>query len=267
MSLKKILEGKTIVLTRSEEQIKTSSLLLEGLGATVINFPVVEVIELQCEDFDSFFKAKQNFDYVVFASSNAVKYFFLKIRRLGIDLKVLNKKFVVSGKKTAETLSTYGFSASIIPSSFSAKGILKSFSEENLYNKIILLPRSLIGRDELQIGLQKLKADVKVFNIYNVIMPEASKTEQNIRSLLNANIDWYIFTSPSTFKNFLTITQAHSSQLNLKNKKIAVIGPTTKEVVEARGYNATIVPQEFTLDSIAKKISEYYQQNNDMELI
>lgn len=267
MSTKKILAGKTVVLTRSEEQSATSSLLFEELGATVINFPVVEVVELMCDDFDNFFKNNNRFDYIVFASSNAVKYFFLKIQRLGINLNDLNKKFVVSGKKTAETLSFYGFSASIIPSSFSAKGILKSFSEENLDDKIILLPRSLIGRDELQIGLQKLKANVKVFNIYNVIIPSATKTEQQIQYLLNTNIDWLIFTSPSTFKNFLTINQAYLSQLNLNNKNIAVIGPTTKEVVEASGYKVTIVPQEFTLNAIAKKISEYYQQNNNLELI
>jgi uroporphyrinogen-III synthase len=255
----KPLQNVTIVLTRSKEQTEESIKLFEDLGANVVGFPTVEYIPVENKAFDNFFVSKKKFDYLILTSANAVTYFFEKLSKLKVKLNRSEFKIVVTGKGTAKILSDYGFKTDIMPNEFSAKGIIKELSKYDFKNKTVVIPHSKIGRDELTKKLNVLGGVVKAFDIYDVTLPKKRKYDCKIGVLNKSKIDWFIFTSPSTFKNFLKIMNLKNINSYFLDKKIAVIGPTTKSEVVKSGLSIELMAEEYTMDGIVKSLINFYK--------
>jgi uroporphyrinogen-III synthase len=249
----------TVVLTRSEDKLERTSRLFEEYGLKVIWFPTSEYYEIENKEFDNFFLNQTDFDYLIFSSSNSVKFFFEKIIRLNIVLKKDKIKIVSVGRLTTETLSKYNFSVEIQPKEFNADGILSELRSSNLHEKKIVVPRSRLGRDELVEELISSGAEVNVFNIYDVRLPKENKNYRE--KLYKSNPDWFVFTSPSSFANFLKIMNLENGQDFFRSKKIAVIGPTTKNALERQNIQVDLMPKEYSLEGIAKEMFKLVNKN------
>jgi len=127
-----------------------------------------------------------------------------------------------------------------------------------LKNKVVFIPRSAIGREELPKGLKDLGAIIKSVPVYNVSLPSGDKMKQSLEVLNNSDPDLFIFTSPSTFENFLLIMGIKNPVGYLGKFDVAAIGPTTKEAIENKNVKVEILPDEFTIEGLIKKIIEYY---------
>ena len=139
------------------------------------------------------------------------------------------------------------------------KELWKSFPDYNLKDKVVFIPRSEIGREELPEGLEKLGAVIKAAPVYNVSIPPEDKMAKYIEILKNSKPDLFIFTSPSTFENFLEILKINNPVKYFKNYDVAAIGPTTRTAIESHYVNVNIIPKEYTLSGLAKAIVEYYK--------
>jgi uroporphyrinogen III methyltransferase/synthase len=73
----------------------------------------------------------------------------------------------------------------------------------------------------------------------------------------------FIFTSPSTFENFLQIADVKNPFQYFSKYDIAAIGPTTKEAIESKKVKVKILPDEFTIHGLTKKIVEYYSNHKE----
>ena len=72
----------------------------------------------------------------------------------------------------------------------------------------------------------------------------------------------FIFTSPSTFENFLQIASKLVGTNPVKyftGYDVAAIGPTTRAAIESRNVEVNIMPKEYTLEGLTKAIIEYYR--------
>ncbi|GAB6282943.1 MAG: uroporphyrinogen-III synthase [Ignavibacterium sp.] len=271
-----LLKGKTIVLTRSKDQIEESVKIFTELNVNVISFPVIDFIEIENKEFDDYFLSKQKFDYLIFTSANAVKFFLKKIEKLKINLTNYNFITAVVGKKTAEVCRQNNLNVNFIPTSFNAKDLINKFSNIEINGKIFVIPKSKIGREELIDELKKNNGIVKAFNVYDTVLPSQNDIEINIKKLNENKIDWFVFTSPSTFNNFIKIMNISRRDVEIHHNvgypknpseyfndfKIAVIGTTTQKELEKYKVRIDVIPEEFTLEGIAEGILQYYQQNN-----
>ena len=88
-------------------------------------------------------------------------------------------------------------------------------------------------------------------------MPSEEKNKSNIELLKNAKPDLFIFTSPSTFENFLKILKINNPVQYFNGYDIAAIGPTTKTAIENRNVHVNILPGEYTIDGLAKAIIDF----------
>ena len=93
----------------------------------------------------------------------------------------------------------------IVPEKFSAGGILNELARFNPAGKKILLPSSSLARDELKNGLISLGAEVSSIPVYNVILPLVKNLETIIKKLNKVKPDVFLFTSPSSFNNYLQL--------------------------------------------------------------
>ncbi len=257
------IKGKTIVVTRSVNDSIQSFLKLEEHGAKIIHFPTLDYKPIDdWSEFDSVLFNKDKIDYLIFTSANSVAFFAARCRMINTILDFEKTKVVSIGKKTSEECRINNIPVNIIPEKFSVGGILKALSEFEIKDKIIFIPGSEIARKELPEKLKEREAKVISVTIYKVCIPAQKIIDRNMELLKSAKPDLFIFTSPSSFKNFLEIMKISDPGNYFNSFKIAAIGPSTKEEIENINLKADIVSTEHTMDNLADEIRNFYLSNN-----
>jgi len=258
------LKGKTIVITRTIEQSRESASALTSLGANVIIVPTLDIVPpSDWSKFDSVVSHPEKIDFIIFTSVHAVQMFSKRCKEIGALINYNRTKVVAVGNKTSSYCHKNNISVNIIPDKFSAEGVIESLSKYNLKNKVVFIPRSAIGREELPLGLKDLGAIIKSVPVYNVAIPSGDNVQSSLQQLSSNKVDLFVFTSPSTFENFLQIADVKNPFQYFGKFDIAAIGPTTKEAIESRKVKVKILPDEFTINGLTKKIVEYYSNHKE----
>ncbi len=260
------LKGKTIVITRTIEQSEESASALTSLGANVVIIPTLDIVPpSDWSKFDSVVSHSEKIDFIIFTSVHAVQMFLKRCKEIGALINYNRTKVVAVGSKTSAYCHKNNINVNIVPDKFSAEGVIEALSKYNMKNKVVFIPRSAIGREELPMGLKELGAIIKSVPVYNVAIPSGENVRTNLQQLDSTKVDLFIFTSPSTFENFLQIADVKNPFQYFGKFDIAAIGPTTKEAIESKKVKVKILPDEFTINGLTKKIVEYY--NNQKEKI
>jgi len=258
------LKGKTIVITRTIEQSRESASALISLGANVIIIPTLEIVPPgDWSKFDSVLYHPEKIDFIIFTSVHSVEMFSKRCREIGASINFNRTKVVAVGNKTSSYCHKNNINVSIIPEKFSAEGVFEALSKYNLKNKVVFIPRSAIGREELPKGLKDLGAIIKSVPVYNVSIPGGDQLKGNLQELNSSDVDLFIFTSPSTFENFLQIANIKNPYQYFGRFDVAAIGPTTKEAIEAKKVKVKILSDEYTINGLIKKIVEHYSNHKE----
>ncbi len=253
------LQNRKIVLTRSKDQSSENIKQLTDLGAEVISLPTIKVI---FENVDtSQIGSLNQYDYIIFTSSNAVESFTYFIQSNKINFSFNSVKIAVTGSKTKERCIELGIKVDLLPDDFSASGVISTLSAHDLDKKKILIPASKIARDELRIGLTKLGAIVKQIPFYNVVKTKHAEVIDKLEKLKKEKIDLYIFTSPSTFENFIELAEIENVKEFFAGSIIAAIGPTTARALTNTGLKVDLVPEQYTMDSLVKLLTEHFNNS------
>ena len=257
------LKNKTIVLTRTIEQSKESSAIFSELGADVIVFPTLEIMPPNNWDqFDSMILSQKKIDFIVFTSTHAVTMFLKRCNELSTEIDYSKTKVVAVGNKTKSVCEENKIKVDIVPKKFSGEGVVEELSKYDLQDKLVFIPRSALGRETLPKGLEELGAKIIAVPVYNVSFPSKESIQAHIEQLNSRKPDVFIFTSPSTFENFLTIMKIDNPVNYFKNYYVAAIGPTTKSAIENSKVKVSIMPDEYTIKGLANTMIEFY---NDFE--
>jgi uroporphyrinogen-III synthase len=255
------LKGKTIVITRTIEQSRESAEAFIQLGAKVIIFPTLDIVPPSSwKEFDNIVQKEKKIDFIIFTSAHSVKMFISRCNELNINFNFEKIKIVAVGNKTASVCEKQGLPVNIIPKKFSGEGVINELSNFNLKDKVIFIPQSEIGREELPEELEERGAVLQIAPVYNVALPEIDTIKDRIDELKNVHPDLFIFTSPSTFKNYLQILDITNPFKYFQGYDIAAIGPTTRAAIENRNVRVTIMPDEYTINGLVKATLEYYKK-------
>lgn len=224
------LHGKKILVTRPQLQAEKTLRELRELGAEPVLFPLIEITK-PSDNFASLDFALQNlqyYDWIIFTSQNAVKYFFS--RPSAPMLESVDANFAAVGPETEKLLRELGAENILVPEQHSSAGLVEKFQPVPLQKKQILFPRAKEGRDEIVKGLSKLGAQVSVVEAYQTIMPTDLDPDEFAEVL--QEVDVVYFASPSVVKNYLQLCQ--ELQLSEKVWKLPalVIGETTAAEAE-----------------------------------
>ena len=258
------LKGKTIVVTRTIEQSREFSSALSRLGANVIIIPTLEIVPPNdWHKFDSILSRPEKIDFIIFTSVHSVQMFSQRCREIGALPNYNRTRVVAVGNKTSSYCHKNNISVNIVPDKFSGDGVIDALSKYNLKNKTVFIPRSAIGREELPKGLKDLGAVIKTVPVYSVSIPSGEKLQESLELLNSSDADLFIFTSPSTFQNFLQIADVKNPFQYFKKFDVAAIGPTTKEEIERKKVNVNILPDEYTINGLINKIVEYYSNKKE----
>jgi len=258
------LSGRSVIVTRTREQAAELAEPLEALGAEVLAFPVIEVVDP--EDWapvDAAIEHLADYDWIVLTSANAVERFFERIREIGGDRHALAAaRFAVVGSATAARLRSHGFEPALIPADFRAEGLIEEFERLALDEGIgagegwrVLVPRALEAREILLDALRDLGCAVDVAPVYRTIAvaPDPAVLER----LRAGTVDAVTFTSGSTVRNFVTALQGAGLDPaeTMDRLVVASIGPVTTASLRKRGYDADVEASESTMSALANALA------------
>lgn len=253
------LANKNILLTRSLDAAEESSKLFIDLGARIFFFPTLEFKEAKDYSlFDEFVMSEEEIDFIVFTSINSVKYFSERIKNLGRTLNYDEIVTVAIGKKTASVCKESGIPVSYISRHQNAKYLAEYFDMVDVAKKCILYPSSNLANSFLTDFLSKRGAVVKTFILYETTLPSEELIEKYIDNLNSLKFEWIIFTSPSSFRNFLTISK-HYNIKNVLSDNIVSIGETTSSEIIKNKYKPLITASENSIEGIVDSIIDYYK--------
>ena len=285
---KKPMFGHRVLVTREHSG---GFELLEELGAEVIQFPTIEIVPPEnWGELDRAIDTIESYDWLIFTSSNGVKYFFSRLFEKGRDIRELKgMKICAIGEKTAASIAKFGIRVDLLPENFNAEGLIETFIGEvksqkskvksaegiqttepsprrvacgdqtpnsELFKGIrFLLPRAEVAREIFPDKVRELGGSIDVPVAYRAVKPDMHGKRLR-RFLKEGRITIATFTSAATFNNFREILREEADEL-LKGVAIAVIGPVTARAIEKAGLKVQIMPTESTVEAMTDEIIKW----------
>jgi uroporphyrinogen III methyltransferase/synthase len=257
--------GKRILITRQKEQAGEFADLLAALGAEPIEAPLIRI--LPPDDYgplDAACARIGEFDWVVFASANAVDPFISRLLASPVDLRALHGvRLCAIGRGTADRLAKHGLKVDLVPGVSIADGVVDAIAEStDIAGLRVLLPRGDIGRQVIADEFGRRAADVTEVVAYRTMLVDAEREgEPDIyRMLLERRIDVVTFTSPSAVRSFVSVVGAEPAADLLSTTVVAAIGPVTAEAAAQYNIQTTIVPAQYNIAALAEAIVRYFER-------
>jgi len=257
------LKGATVVVTRAVEQAGGLSEKLREAGAKVIEFPTIATVPPEdLGPLDRAIDGLDGFDYAIFTSVNALRYFVGRMSEKGLDAGRLSSiPIVVVGPKTAEMLSEYGLRPAIVPKEYVAEGVMAELERLELEGKRFLFPRAEVAREVIPDRLRELGAEVDVVTAYRTVRPDVGREEVE-KIFGGGGIDAITFTSSSTVSNFVKIV-GEGYKGYLRGAAVACIGPVTKQTCEELGIDVSVMPDEYTVDALFDALVQHVNKRRN----
>ena len=265
---KKPMFGQRILVTREHSGGFES---LEELGAEVLQFSTIEIVPPETwDELDAAIRNIHTYDWLIFTSSNGVKYFFSRLFEKSVDIRELKGlKICAVGTKTESAVNRFGIRVDLVPEEFRAEGLIEAFIKESkgqgargkkmdtehLKGMKFLLPRAEVAREIFPEKVRELGGVIDVPVAYRTIKPDYHGKRLK-RFLKEGRITIATFTSAATFTNFRDIMGEDADEL-LKNVAIAVIGPVTAQAIAKAGLTVDIMPKEATIEAMVEEIKNW----------
>ncbi len=252
----KPLLGKSVVVTRAREQASGLASSLAELGAHVIQFPTIEIHDLDDYSAVNEHMARlEQYQWLVFTSVNGVKYFWKHLALREQDSRALHGiKIAAIGPATADALRERGINPDFIPERYVAEGIVEGMLALGMKGQKILLPRAMEAREVLPDELRKAGAEVHVLPIYET-KPAGARKDEVLQALEEERLDCVTFGSSSTVDNFVSLIPVEKLKAYPK-VKFAAIGPITAKTLSNYGLPCHIQPDEYTIPQLVESLKK-----------
>lgn len=236
------LQNKRIAITGTDNFTSKLEERLSLLGADVIKLNHMKIQPL----YDNIPKDFSKYTHIVFTSTNGIDLFFRYLKDKNIDIRnILNKKFAVVGKSTADSLSKYGIYADIIPNKFTSMNLANEIVKHSTSNDNYAILRAYNGSTILTDILNQNNItydDIKTYDIYcdnSVLTKDISK------------IDYIVFGSSMGVNEFFKYKELPS------NVEIIAIGEVCKSTLDSYNLkNKIYMANTYDINGIINKLKE-----------
>lgn len=256
------LEGKRIVVTRAAEQAQELIRALESLGAQVSLLPLVRFAPPgDWGPVESALERIATFDWVLFTSQNAVRFFAGRAAQLHLENRWPRPpKIAAVGPATASAAEQEGFQVDHTAQEHTGEALAQELSSQ-LGGRSVLLPRSDRADGRLPEALRKIGAQVTEVIAYRTAPPESPDSEI-ASAFVEGRVDAIVFASPSAFHNLAGFLGAGEVKKLSETAQFAAIGPTTANAMRAAGVRVEIEAEEASAAGLADAIAKHFQQRS-----
>jgi len=235
-----------VVVTRAEAHDGPLSSQLRTLGLEVLLWPAVSVAPASGNSLERALARIEDFDWIVFASRNAVTAVIRWLPRLPAGVRV-----AAIGRATAQVLRGRGFSVDL-------GALVNAFATQGCAGAKILYPASSRALPMITQGLTQLGAEVQQVEAYRT---EAAPLDtHDCRAWIEREVIGAVtFASPSAVIELeRALGSSHFSRL-LAQAEVVAIGPTTARALAERGQTA-VLAESATLSGLANTTLRLLQE-------
>jgi uroporphyrinogen III methyltransferase/synthase len=245
--------GQRIAVTRPLAEARESAALLEALGAEVLLAPTVEIAPVaDTGPLDHALARLDEYDWLVFASANGVRYFLDRLFALGGDLRRLGRlQLAAIGPATARALANYHLQADLVPDSFRSEALVEALAS-GASGARILLARADRGRQVLKEELLKV-AVVDQVTVYRNKDAE-SLPEEFLERLAAGRVDWITLTSSAIATRLHALLSPEARALIERQVRLASLSPVTSDTIRGLGWEPAVEAENSTWEGLVQAV-------------
>jgi len=232
------LSGRTIAVTRAEQQLGEARRLFSATGARVIDLPALVITPPDdWGPLDDALAELDSFHWIVFSSANGVEAVEQRLARAGRSLgrRPPGVRLAAVGRKTARCLEEIGAAADFVPPAFVADSLIEHFPVSG-WGQRLLLPRVQSGgRTVLAEAFGEAGARVVEVPAYETRCPEHLPSDA-LQALERRSLDALTFSSGKTVSHTAQLLEGafgSSWRERLAAVRVVSIGPATSERCQA----------------------------------
>lgn len=251
-----ILAGRRVVITRAPHQSKSFGKMLEDAGADVFYLPLIDIVPVSDAVLP---EQTERFEWLVFTSVNAVKYFqqVLQERGRGVgDYK--NARIAAIGKATAAAVEGCGLHVDLMPDSHVSHALIDAILAQELHpvGKRVLMPQGGLARPVIADALAAAGMEVCTVVVYQTVSCPVS--EATLSELQEFKPECITFFSPSAVNAY--VSNGLRDILNHQGSVIlhASIGPVTTEALEQAGCTPIVEATQQNEASLMDAIVSFF---------
>ena len=236
------LRNMKVALTRPSGRSENLSVMLRNEGAEVIFIPCIktEIIEDSLNN-----KNISGYDCLAFTSVTGVEAFFELLSKNNRDVREIgNAKIAAIGGATAEALKNHGLKIDFVPEIYDCENLAARLV--NSCEKILFI-RAENGSPDIKKIMLLNKKSYEEISIYRIIYVKSSYIPENL--------DIIIFTSSSTVRGFVSLTE------KFKTSKVICIGKQTADEAHRLGFSNITTAKQASEDAIFESVLEVCSQN------
>jgi uroporphyrinogen III methyltransferase/synthase len=248
--------GQRVVVTRTRRQAGTLTARLARLGADVLEIPTIRIVPKPLPESA---RAKLGrlsawFDWLVFASPNAVELFFAEYFQMKTDLRDVGPvKIAAVGPATAHKLRELHLDIDLQPEIYTTEKLAEVFSILDTQSLRFCLPHGNLADPSLAEHLRKRGAAVEEWELYETI-PESEDQSGARARYLREGAHWITFTSASTVGNWHVL--GLQPEAGKPQPKAISMGPVTSAELRRLNYQVVAEASAATLDSLVETICD-----------
>lgn len=248
-----------ILVTRPRQQAEEWLSFFTPEQATLLFQPTIEIAppEDGFAALDGALRRLADFDWVVFSSSNGVRYFLERAEALGLTSQLPSRKFAAIGPGTQKALETAGIPVSFVPEVFQAENLAAGLVPYAQAGATFLLIRASRGREVLAetlkaTGGENCVTQAVAYASRDVTPDSDAWNPEILRQMQNGEIDWTTVTS-SAIANALVRLFGDA----LRQTRLVSISPLTTAALEKHGLKVALEAPEATMASMAECIRNH----------
>ncbi len=250
------LSGKRIAVTRTRDQASELSAKLTGLGAQVIELPLIQVSkDVDLETLADVFAELGSYDWIVFTSTNGVRYFFEEFHRVFDDIRALGMlRFACVGEATAKAIAEQHIRIECQPKTATAEALADELiATGSLDSAKILVVTGNLNRDTLVKKLEDGRAIVDRLPVYKTektnLASDPAATDFRARGA-----DAILFASSSAVQSFADQAAALKLEKNATRPLAGSIGPQTSETMKKVGMPIAFEAKTPSIDALIEAL-------------
>jgi uroporphyrinogen III methyltransferase/synthase len=246
---KRPLFGQRILVTRPHSQANKLRVMLEELGAETLLQPAIEISEpADWQPVDEAIASLGSFDWLVFSSSNGVRYFIDRLLATESDLRALAAiKLAAIGPGTADELSRYHLKVDLQPAEFRAESLAAELVPLAPGKKYLLV-RASRGREVLADEITAAGGEVTQVVVYNSIDVDSPDAEI-AAELAAGKIHWVTVTSSAIARSLALMFGSE-----LHKTRLASLSPITSATLRECGFEPAVEATEYTMAGVVRAI-------------
>jgi uroporphyrinogen III methyltransferase/synthase len=264
--------GMRVLVTRATGQSAELASALRTSGAEPVLVPMIELVPpddpARLAELDVAIACLADYDAIVFASSNAVRFLAARVRESGRDgFSSFRGQVFCVGQQTAQAALDAGLPVHLVATGRSdAEGLLAQIlqapsaphpplASASSPARRYLLPRSDIGRTVIADGLRAAGATVDAVETYRNVRPSVDAAA--LRGDLEAGtLSALTFTSPSAVAHFVDLLDDDSRRA-VADCLIAAVGNTTARALRDRGLEPDVIPKRPDARSLVEALARH----------